>query len=323
MRAKRTALNQGGTGESHPRNAQSVSAESTVDNLEQLTVALKTQWKRYRKQLKRCQKEFSEQVVHESRVATRRLLSTVELLAALVGDHRIKKARCALKRHLDAFDDLRDNQVQLLYLGKMRRAFPSARPLHEYLQLRAARLTTGTRRRIQRIKTRRMGQLIARCKAELRRPDQRRAAHQSPARLIRAVKVAFARVRRFQERIDPENSTTIHRLRIAFKKFRYMVESLAAFLPVATEKRRAAMQHYQTMMGEIQDIEVLLATLVRFLKKQELAPESVWRFRDELLRRRRWLIRCFLNSADDLREFEPRPSVIGDSARRRKRGNVS
>ena len=82
--------------------------------LQRLGVSLKKQWKRYRKELKRCQRKFSEKAVHQSRVETRRLLSIVELLDPFTPDGRLDKIRACLKRHLDTFDDLRDTHVQLL-----------------------------------------------------------------------------------------------------------------------------------------------------------------------------------------------------------------
>jgi CHAD domain-containing protein len=257
--------------------------------------------------LKRCQENFSEEAVHESRVETRRLLSTVELLDAFIHDGRIKKARRALKRHLDTFDDLRDTQVQLRYVSKMLRTFPAARLFHAYLLKREDRYTTATRKRIKRIKTRRLGQVIASCKEAMRHERKRRIAKHSHTILRRAVNRAFARVVRLKARIDPANTATLHRTRIAFKEFRYMVEALTALLPDVTEKRLAAMHHYQTMMGDIQDIEVLLATLGKFVKKKEVKAESARHFRDELLRRRQWLIQRYLNSAEKLREFGPLP----------------
>jgi len=59
--------------------------------------SLQVQWRRYRKRLKRCQERFSEEAVHASRVETRRLLATVELLRAFIPEDDLKKARRALK----------------------------------------------------------------------------------------------------------------------------------------------------------------------------------------------------------------------------------
>jgi CHAD domain-containing protein len=322
MREKRTALINSSVRPNQARDGKNYRNELPMDSAKHLTASLKTQWKRYRKRLKRCQEEFSEEAVHDSRVETRRLLSIVELLGAFIRDGRIKKARRALKRHLDAFDDLRDTHVQLLYVGKMLRAFPAVRPFHAYLLKREGRFTTETRKRIKRIKTKRLGQLIARCKEELRQQHKRRSPKQALTLLLRTVNGVFRRVSRFQERIDPDNTVTIHRLRIAFKKFRYMSEALADILPGVTAKQLATMQHYQAMMGDIQDMEVLLATLDKFLKKKGIKPQSIRSFRDELLRRRQWLIQRFMHTTDKLHEFEPQPDFAGDSAHTRKRGNV-
>ena len=106
----------------------------TADVLKHLGDSLNMQWRRYRKRLKRCQKRFSNEAVHDVRVETRRLLSTIELLGAFIPEPDIKKVRRALKRHLDTFDQLRDTQVQLGYVGRMAGTFPDA---HEFLRLAA------------------------------------------------------------------------------------------------------------------------------------------------------------------------------------------
>jgi len=61
------------------------------------------------------------------------------------------------------------------------------------------------------------------------------------------------------------------------------------------------------MMGDIQDTEVLLRALDKYLwKKKSDFPRG---FREELVRRRQWLIRVYLDAADQLLEFWPLPWV--------------
>jgi CHAD domain-containing protein len=267
-----------------------------ADTLRHLEKSLKKQWKRYRKRLKRCQKEFSEKAVHDSRVQTRRLLSTVELSGAFLPQSRLHSARRALKRHLDTFKELRDTQVQLVYVGKMLLSFPGARPFHGYLLKHEERCARQARDRIKRLKAKRIEKIIAGYRAELR---ERRKL------LLRALDRAFTGVQRLRRRVNPNNTATIHRTRVAFKRFRYMVEALATMLPEATKKRRADMQHYQALMGNIQDMEVLLATLRKFFKKNEIKQESARRFHEELLRRRQWFVQTYLDAADQLNDFWP------------------
>src|SRR5882672_12333853 len=114
-------------------------ARQQPDVLRHLGDSLHRQWRRYRKRLKDCQEHFSEEAVHRSRVETRRLLATVELLCAFIPERELNKARLALKEHLDSFDRLRDTQVQLMYIEHLLRAFPAARPFRQWLRDREAR----------------------------------------------------------------------------------------------------------------------------------------------------------------------------------------
>src|SRR6266446_97083 len=103
-------------GEISSQPAHNLKDTSTVgdgpEGLRHLRKSLKKQWKRYRKEIKRCQDEFSEKAVHRSRVTARRLLSTMELVSGFLPAQRVEKVQRALKRHLNTFDELRDTQVQ-------------------------------------------------------------------------------------------------------------------------------------------------------------------------------------------------------------------
>ncbi len=273
-----------------------------------LARSLKQQWKRYRKQLKRCQRECSPGAIHAFRVETRRLVSTLELLGGFLPSRRVEKAQRILKRHRDAFDDLRDTQVQLAAIGTMRRAFPALRPFYACLREREERLTRKTRKRLTKVRTGRLGKLVAACRGEVEKQLTKCTPRKALAVLLRSVDRAFRRTWVLRARIEARDTWTIHRTRVAFKKFRYMVETLAEHLPAVTEQRLAEMRHYQTMMGEIQDAEVLLATLDKFLLQQEIKPGAMRRFRVELLRRRQQLIRVYLKAAEQLLEFWPLPN---------------
>src|SRR5678815_3883395 len=115
--------------------------------------SLQKQWKRYRKELKRCQKKFSEKAVHNSRVAARRLSATIGLLESFLPPAIVEKGSCLIKEHLDIFDELRDAQVQLVAVTSLQGTFPAARPFCEWLQKREARFSKQTRARVNRSKT--------------------------------------------------------------------------------------------------------------------------------------------------------------------------
>jgi len=55
-------------------------------------------------------------------------------------------------------------------------------------------------------------------------------------------------------------------------------------MPALTEDHRRAMRAYQCMMGDIQDMEVLLAALDKFVQKKEVNAASARRLKKELVR---------------------------------------
>jgi CHAD domain-containing protein len=271
------------------------------DSLKQLSRALKKQWQRYRRDLVRCQKRFSEKSVHELRVAARRLLSTVELLEPFLSRRQVGEFSRCLKQHLDCFDDLRDTQVQLPLVKELRKDFSGADRFYDWLQKRETRFAKQTRERVAQIKTKPLARLVSGC----RKAAERRQSSAPGKLVLGAVERAFRQAKVLRARIDPGNTHTIHRTRVAFKKFRYMVELLAERLLPISKKRLGRMHGYQTLMGSIQDAEVLLLAFDKFMRKKKLDPGFARRLRAELLRRRKELIRLYLDAADQLDSFWP------------------
>jgi CHAD domain-containing protein len=273
---------------------------------EHLVGSLKTLWRCYRKKLKLCQKHFSEESVHDLRVETRRLLSMLELLGALDSHDYLRQARGILKKRLDAFDGLRDTQVQLLRLKRSRRAFPTVKTLRRALKRRERRLITTTAREVKASRTGKLARQMVLLKKALQKTFADPAvASRRAIMLAQTVERAFERVVALRQRIDPARTTTIHRTRIGFKKFRYMVECLQPVLPGVTREQIGAMHDYQTGMGDIQDIETLLARLDRLSAKKKIKAKPLQPFRDELIRQRALSVKAYLKSADQLYAFRP------------------
>jgi CHAD domain-containing protein len=134
----------------------------------------------------------------------------------------------------------------------------------------------------------------------LARPARQRAKR---AAALHAVDRAFHTVVERRHAIDAADTATIHRMRVAFKKFRYLVEILAPVLTQVTTKRLRAMNAFQDSMGHIQDLEVLLASLEAFWQMQQTPDTSRSRAYQELIQRRATLIEAFLRSVDALFTF--------------------
>jgi CHAD domain-containing protein len=290
-------------------SAHTHAEDHAPDVLRYLGRTLCEQWRQCRKRLKRCRQEFTAPAVHESRVETRRLLATLELLGAFLPAHDLKKPRQALKKYLDSFGRLRDTQVQLGLLERMRRTFPAAIHFRTWLQHREARLMREARKTVKQAKTRRLGQSIATIRKEMGRLRKKTTPAAGLTLVRGTLRRVFEKVDRRRRRVNAAAPDTIHQTRIAFKRFRYMVEALSPVCPLVREHQGISLHSYQTIMGEIQDMDVLLRALVKFTGQEE-GDRATQRLLAEFAQQRGRLIRRFCNAADKLRLFRPLKSPL-------------
>ena len=218
-------------------------------------------WKKYRAQLKVCKREFSEEAVHDLRVATRRLLAVLDLLRALDPHPRIQKTRRALKNQLDEFDDLRDVQVMLVDASEAVANFPELKPFEKWLLDREKRLLRKARKQIVESKSSDLEKRVEKIHASIQNNARGRGFQ---ARLLEAVDNAYLRAMQAYGQVDASQSATIHRLRIVFKKFRYLIEIAHPFLKKYPDSHLERMHGYQSKMGLIQDVEIFLNNLKEF-----------------------------------------------------------
>ncbi|MBN2505271.1 MAG: CHAD domain-containing protein [Verrucomicrobia bacterium] len=267
---------------------------------------LKERWRRYRKAFDRCRRNFSEDLVHQLRVETRRLVALLNLLDALVTVRALQDLRHAVKKLFRSSARLRDTQVQRLFVDRHRRAFPEISPFAKSLARLEKRLVAELKRRIRRTRRRDIKELVAALRDVLG-PALADAGVRTRGEAIvrRHVQHAFNRVLNLRRRVDPDRPLTIHRTRVAFKRFRYLVELLQPLLPGITPRRLETMHHYQTMMGDIQDLEVLQRALDEFAKTHARTAPALQRFRQEIERQHARRIARYLTHADRLLRLWP------------------
>jgi CHAD domain-containing protein len=222
--------------------------------------SLNARWNTYQAQLKTCRREFSEEAVHDFRVAARRLLSSFDLLCAAMPDPRIQKLRRILKDQLDNLDNLRDIQVLLADISEMIHEIPALKPFQEYLQHKEKKFLRTAHKEIKSLKIESLSKRIKKLVQTFEASKQT----DLNVSLFSAVDEAYAIVNQRYALVDPSRPATIHCLRIAFKKFRYMIESVYPILKGFPEDYLKRMHNYQAAMGDIQDMEVALQELADF-----------------------------------------------------------
>ncbi|WKZ37682.1 MAG: CHAD domain-containing protein [Anaerolineales bacterium] len=238
--------------------------------------ALDTRWKKYRSELKLCRAEFSEEAVHDVRVAARRLLAFFDLLRSVLHHARIQTIRRALKNQLAELDDLRDAQVLLADISEYIHEVPDLEVFREYLEKKERKYLRAARTMVASHKAGNLSERVEKARIMITELPGEELAEQ----LLEAADEAYARVLRLYGAVDAERVATIHKLRIAFKRFRYTVEVLHPLLETFLLDNFERMHTYQTMMGDIQDMEVALDGLSELMdtlqKPDPESPRSLW-----------------------------------------------
>lgn len=261
-----------------------------------LSDALEKRWKKYRSEFKRCRAEFSNEVVHDLRIAARRMLAVLQLLNAAAPHPRLQKLSRTFKNQLDEFDDLRDTQVMLAEISESVRDLPQLQKLQQHLQESETDLLRVLRKKLKSFDPSKLTQKLNKTREAISAEPSREFSTQ----LLQAVDDAFLLTKQRTQWIDPAQPATIHRVRLAFKSFRYMVEIVYPLLKKFPVENLEQMNAHQSLMGEIQDMEVIMQTLADFSPPASFDPEPVRRY---YARRHTEAASTFMKSVNDIDQF--------------------
>jgi CHAD domain-containing protein len=271
-----------------------------------LAEALEARWQSYCQQFRSCREDFSEEGIHKLRVATRRLIAHLVLLGDVMRSAELEKARRILKRRMVALGKLRDTHVQRALIASQATRFPELGLLRAWLERRERRLARSAARQVAGCKTRKLGKWVRALARELSAKSRgARAQSRLASTVLRTTAAAFAQAVERRQAIALADLRTIHQTRVAFKRFRYMVEALSPDLTGLSKRQLRALAYYQRKMGLIQDLEVMRACVARFIQEDAEAEAPLGRFAHYLQRRRARALRIFLQSADRLFDFWP------------------
>ena len=264
----------------------------------------KPAWRSYRRAFKRCQKRLTRGTVHQLRVETRRLLALVDLFDPLLASDAADRVSRLFKQPFKASGRLRDAQVMLSDVERRLGRFPDAKYFKRELRFREKRLSRQLERKLGRTRLKplknRMEALRKELRAVVKRADGR---HRAGVHLLKGVDRAFANVVARRHGIASVQPQAIHRTRIAFKKFRYMVEQLRPLIPGLAGGLPGKLRGHQKLMGDIQDCETLLAALDKFRREKKSGARRLRKFRAAVKRDHALLTTRYLRKADELFSF--------------------
>jgi len=240
---------------------------------------------RVRERLKRAAANpASEEAIHDLRVAIRRALAWIAVRDALLGpDLRLRETRSRLKALMSPLGKLRDAHVKRDWI---RRLIPEGDvPSYQY----SAQVASDILRWEARVR-KRLGEPPTR---RLRVPVPKGAGGNG-GRLEAATLATnlLGRLEREASRhlagaLDPAHPEALHRMRLAFKKYRYAAEVLLPLFPKATGETAKRLHDFQTLLGTIHDCDVILAEAAAFRRdilglEKECTLETAFRaFREK------------------------------------------
>lgn len=195
---------------------------------------------------------------------------------------------------------LRDVQVQLLMVRDRLQQFPALEPLRTVLLLREGRMLKQISRSVARVNQTLLRAGVMQCVSEMRRLYRSALVRQaSESALEGALGAAFTRVASMRIHVDRRVPATMHTMRVAFKKFRYASEILR---PVFGGDLHKAMNAFQTKMGDLHDLEVLLES-VKAYAAQQPQPVLFIPVQKELERQCQKESDIFMRSVNDFQGF--------------------
>jgi CHAD domain-containing protein len=264
-----------------------------------LAMTAHERWRLFNRALKRCRENFDTKEVHECRVEARRLLSTLDLIQSIAPQESYRKGRRPIRKCLKLLQPLRDLQMQaaltrrsrIVHVPLVRAELASQRRRHRKKAMRG----------IEDLKVNRAKALVAKMGKDLQRA---RFADVDTAALrrilIKRLAELYRTVIKLRRDIDPADVETIHRVRIAFKKLRYTIEPVRGFLTEFPADSMRDIKSLQEALGSLQDTDVFLGWLDKWIRKQPEIVRPLALFRHWLLCLRPQQIRLAVEWIDRL-----------------------
>lgn len=260
------------------------------------TSPLETLWHRYREQLNACREACSEETVHDLRVAMRRLSTGFAFTHRLTRDAWALKMSRVFKKQVSRLADLRDTQMmrETATLACVR--LPQLKPLVKHLSRREKYQVYSLRKRLASFRTHGVARGLAKTRIRLEALGEDAFTQKTYG----AVDRAYRKVHKRLASLDPRSVASLHRTRIAFRKFRYMLEAIQPQFPtLIPAELLSGLPRYQARMGLIQDTEVFLQAIAAMRPQDTSLREAERHF----ARRRARLITTFMKHRDDLHAF--------------------
>lgn len=237
----------------------------------------------YIAKLKIVRDSSDENAIHDLRVATRRLTAMVRTCEEIFPEKETRLFIKKTRRLMKCMGDVRDSQLKLAEVEKMRKVFRQLAPLLEDLQKEKKRSEKTLIKMAERYKLSVMRKLLFNMGGQI---DDYGMHHEKgwislKSKLEHRIERLYGEFVQKSKQLEPVSPDSLHALRIQAKKTRYLLEMwpvVYGIEPVALD----ALKKMQTTLGDVQDCSTLIADMDDFLKRKWMHKESIGPIRNEL-----------------------------------------
>ena len=235
-----------------------------------LLSSLDQSWKNFSGAWKSARTKSSEKAIHDLRVNTRRLIAILELAKAVSGDGEIAKLQRRFKKVLKRMGPLRDTQVLLVNLSRVQQG-GLVSDFKKTLEQKERREIDGIRDKLRRGRKQKLSKAVEDVRvgfSDLEAKLGREKVHRSIDRVLSSRRNELLKAERRFHRSQPISEDLLHAMRIALKKFRYVIEAAQPLLDDSARQRAKEMHAFQQLIGESRDVELLRTALEKWANKR-------------------------------------------------------
>jgi len=235
-----------------------------------LLSSLDQSWKNFSGAWKSARTKSSEKAIHDLRVNTRRLIAILDLAKAVSGDAEIAKLQRRFKKVLKRMGPLRDTQVLLVNLSRIQQR-GLVGDFKKTLEQKERREIDGIRDELSRGRKQKLSKAVEDVRGgvcNLQVKLGREKVHRSIDRVLSSRRNELLKAERRFHRSQPISEDLLHAMRIALKKFRYVIEAAQPLLDDSARQRAKEMHAFQQLIGESRDVELLRTALEKWANKR-------------------------------------------------------
>lgn len=243
-------------------------------------------------------KTFSPEDIHDLRVASRRLREALTLFTHCFPAKKFSRIKAETKQLTNLLGAIRNTDEALRFFTPLLSLLPEAVAPSLDIWLKVIRKRRSKEHRHLERRLRKLNLILLKHEVH--------AALDRPYLFVSAANDPFMPVNRYfaikllergtslqhhlPDSLCEENHIALHRLRIAFKKFRYAFEFTAPLIPEEYRDIHSSLKQYQELLGKIHDIDVFQ----ELLREQKISPECFRHLAELLASSRRSLYAEYL-----------------------------